>query len=401
MTLVSVDPVKSISTVTVPKGEKAMASTKTSSILEKIITTGTLAMIVLGVLFGIVAIRGLNSALNAEDQVQAHLTAEEKMRDQVFTLQLHQQAQTAGVVSFLLTGQPRPYLDQANEARNEFLNSLREIRERSADPSVRDFLDRIGQTEMDYQLALAKAIESRRKGPNFMAVSIALQSFVQPKRVALDKILEKFAGFENARFSKELQRLQAQADSTSRASKRNLFSMGFIVLASASGILLFNMLLLAKRHAKEKRAIESEARLRTALQAAEVVTWERDLTNDVFDKSPRHLKLYGFTKDPPLWNFETFLRTVIPADRDMVKARILQAIETKTQYCLDFHVKWPDKSVHRIFSKGQILCEADKAVRICGFDTDATSLDAATQNASEDDGWGDAPTPTVSREAQT
>ncbi len=246
-----------------------MASYKVSSALEKFITLGTAAIIGLWLVFGVVTARGLHSALEAEDKVQTHLNQGKKSRDQISDLLFYQQEQISGSVNFLITGQPRPYLDQANTARNAFLASLRDIREKNTTPAINDYLDRIGQTEMDYQLSLAKAIEARRKGPYFMAVVISVQTFVQPRRAALNALLENFNSYSNSLFENELKRLEAASTAASKSANRAIWVTGVGVLAISSAILFLNMLLLAKRHRKEKKALQSEVRLRTALEAAE------------------------------------------------------------------------------------------------------------------------------------
>ena len=76
---------------------------------------------------------------------------------------------------------------------------------------------------------------------------------------------------------------------------------------------------------------ESEERLRLALEAGEMGTWELDLrTEDSPVRSPRHDRIFGYEQPLEDWGFETFLEHVHPDDREEVKRRFEAAFETGT-----------------------------------------------------------------------
>ncbi|WP_255192379.1 PAS domain-containing protein [Natronobeatus ordinarius] len=76
---------------------------------------------------------------------------------------------------------------------------------------------------------------------------------------------------------------------------------------------------------------ESEERLRLALEAGEMGTWELDLqTEDSPVRSPRHDRIFGYEEPLEDWGFETFLEHVHPEDREEVKRRFETAFETGT-----------------------------------------------------------------------
>lgn len=343
---------------------------KASSLLEKFITVGMIAIIGLGIAFGTVALTQTRRSVNAKE---AALALEKKARDEAAAgekLMSLRREYSAAALNFLGTGAWKPYLDDMNTARNAFLATLRDLRESDTQNTTKAHLDAIEQAEMDHALGLSKAIETRKKGTNPIGVAISLQTLVAPKAVALDKALLTYQTFKKGQFEAPLAKLKAEADRASSIAKKTVSAAGVGALSLAVLILFVNMALLAKRHHREKKTLQSESRMRSALEKAKVIFWERNLLQDGYDKDPRHYKLYGFTKEPPLWNFETFLRAIIPADRDRVKATIVQALENAQEYTVEFQVKWPDKTDHRIFSKGQIHRDAGKAVGITGFDTE-------------------------------
>lgn len=345
-------------------------TTKASSLLEKFITAGTIVIIALGVVFGTVALTQTRRSVNTKE---AALALEKKARDEAAAgekLMSLRREYSAAALNFLGTGQWKPYLDDMNTARNQFLSTLRDLRDGDKENTTKAHLDAIEQAEMDHALGMSKAIETRKKGTNPIGIAITLQTQVGPKAIVLDKALATYQTFKKAQFETPLAKLKAEAEHASSIARKTVSAAGVGALSLAVLILFVNMALLAKRHHREKKTLLSESRMRSALEKAKVIFWERNLVQDGYDKDPRHYKLYGFTKEPPLWNFETFLRAIVPADRDRVKATIVQALETAHEYTVEFQVKWPDKTDHRIFSKGQIHREAGKAVSITGFDTE-------------------------------
>jgi len=78
----------------------------------------------------------------------------------------------------------------------------------------------------------------------------------------------------------------------------------------------------------------------------------------------RHPEILGRT-------FEESLAIVHPEDRDFVKENILQAVQNKSDYNIEFRVPWPDGNIHWINGRGQILKGEDqKAVRMLSLGVD-------------------------------
>ncbi|TYL40232.1 hypothetical protein CV102_01230 [Natronococcus pandeyae] len=74
---------------------------------------------------------------------------------------------------------------------------------------------------------------------------------------------------------------------------------------------------------------QSEERLRLALEAGELGTWELDLqTEDSPVRSPQHDRIFGYEERVEDWSFDIFLDHVHPDDREFVARRFEEAFET-------------------------------------------------------------------------
>ncbi|MDZ4817614.1 MAG: ATP-binding protein [Planctomycetota bacterium] len=112
----------------------------------------------------------------------------------------------------------------------------------------------------------------------------------------------------------------------------------------------------AKRLA-EDRLLDSEQRLRLALEAAQLGIWEWD---------PRTGKI-GFTRElGPLFGMpsgeffkciDSFLDAVHPHDRSLVARLMTRKTEPESTYTVDFRVSWPDASEHWLSARGCVECD--------------------------------------------
>jgi PAS domain S-box-containing protein len=117
---------------------------------------------------------------------------------------------------------------------------------------------------------------------------------------------------------------------------------------------------------------ESEARLRFALEVAEIGDWDLDLQTGAARRSIRHDRIFGFSELQPEWSIETFLRRVHPDDREAVaqsyRRSLIQAQDWRTQ-C---RIVWPDESIHWIDIRGSTRYEPGESQRMLGIVSDVT-----------------------------
>jgi PAS domain S-box-containing protein len=115
---------------------------------------------------------------------------------------------------------------------------------------------------------------------------------------------------------------------------------------------------------------DSEARLRFALEAAQIGDWELDLDTGATRRSLRHDRCFGYREQQAAWNVETMLRHVHPADRDGVAAAFQQSLDTGQDWHSEFRVVWPDGSLHWLAAHARMQQAGTR--RMLGIVTDIT-----------------------------
>src|SRR5689334_10800497 len=100
---------------------------------------------------------------------------------------------------------------------------------------------------------------------------------------------------------------------------------------------------------------DSEARLKLALEAGDMATWDWNIVNDVTEYSSRLAPMLGLAPDCTHLHKQELLGIIHPEDRRRFEAAFDQALKGADEYGLEFRVVWPDGSVHWIASKGLVL----------------------------------------------
>lgn len=122
-----------------------------------------------------------------------------------------------------------------------------------------------------------------------------------------------------------------------------------------------------------ERARLSEERLRLALEAAQMGTWDWDIPSGKMAHSATAGAIYGLAPSSFESTLERFLTTIHPEDRDLVTQALRRTVEEGADYNIEFRVIWADGSVHWIASKGQVYCnKTGIAVRMTGINMDIT-----------------------------
>jgi len=123
----------------------------------------------------------------------------------------------------------------------------------------------------------------------------------------------------------------------------------------------------------QRAEIESEQRLGFALEAAHIGDWDMDLRTNVARRSMRHDSCFGYTQPVAEWGYDTFLSHVIDEDRARVDRCYQQAMVTNGDYEVEFRVRWPDGSLHWLWSKGRFYFDdAGLLYRVAGIQVDVT-----------------------------
>lgn len=112
----------------------------------------------------------------------------------------------------------------------------------------------------------------------------------------------------------------------------------------------------AKLRQQTERAQISEERLRLALDAAQMGTWEWNIRTGKVTYSATTIANLGFSEFDG--KYETFLNQVHAEDRNAVKQAISAALAKTSDYDIEFRVVWADGSVHWLAAKGQVYDDA-------------------------------------------
>ncbi len=114
----------------------------------------------------------------------------------------------------------------------------------------------------------------------------------------------------------------------------------------------------------------SDERMRMAVEAARIGFWDWDVIRGEHVWSDICKELLGLRPENTA-NFQMFMNSVHPDDREMMGNGINAAMEGKTNYSLEFRVVWPDGSVHWQAAKGRAFYdETGRTTRMAGISMD-------------------------------
>jgi hypothetical protein len=120
---------------------------------------------------------------------------------------------------------------------------------------------------------------------------------------------------------------------------------------------------------------ETRERMRFALEAAAVGTWESDVVSGTVVWSDILERLHGLSPGRFGGTVEAFIELVHPDDRARVGEQTAQFWSSSADSRLEYRVIWPDGSVHWIASVGRTFSnEAGKPLRAAGVGMDITAL---------------------------
>ncbi|MDB6124648.1 MAG: multi-sensor signal transduction histidine kinase [Pedosphaera sp.] len=127
-----------------------------------------------------------------------------------------------------------------------------------------------------------------------------------------------------------------------------------------------------EREIEERRRTEdalrlSREKLNFALAAANMCSWDLDISNCKFEWSSGCESILGPQKNGRPERQKEFLNYVHPEDREPLKEAMKRCIEQRTDYEKEFRSIWADGSLHWIRAKGKFLRDVnDKPTRIHG-----------------------------------
>ena len=136
-----------------------------------------------------------------------------------------------------------------------------------------------------------------------------------------------------------------------------------------------------ERKQAEEALHVSEARLQAAIDATDIVLWERDLPSGHIAWLGHYEKLLGFAPgeldDNTLGGFENRIH---PEDIDGLRRVRQRALEERSEYSHEYRVIWRDESIHWLSTQGRfIYSEAGQPLRLYGVVLDITERKRAEE----------------------
>src|SRR5579871_2107338 len=131
--------------------------------------------------------------------------------------------------------------------------------------------------------------------------------------------------------------------------------------------------------AAQEELLKSKERWSLVAQAADLGTWDWNLSLDELAWSKRCLSLFGLPPDTVV-NYEIFLRAVHPEDRERVEKSVKTAIDSHSDYDIEMRTLWPDGSLHWISARGRAYYDdAGRPIRMLGIASDITERKRADE----------------------
>jgi two-component system, NarL family, sensor histidine kinase UhpB len=129
---------------------------------------------------------------------------------------------------------------------------------------------------------------------------------------------------------------------------------------------------------------DSDARLKLALEAAGMATWDWDIAQDVIYYSPGLVAMLGLGRGGIPTTYQEFVTIVYEEDRPHLEHAIRQTLRGEADYDMQFRVGWADGSVHWVASKGTVLRLASgEPTRMIGVAMDITEHKQSEQLRSQ------------------
>lgn len=125
---------------------------------------------------------------------------------------------------------------------------------------------------------------------------------------------------------------------------------------------------------------EGEARLRNALLAGRLGSWELDLGDARLTASPTFKMLFGRAANEP-FSYEDMIQSVHPDDRARMQNEIRVSLDNGRDYEVDYRNIWPDGTLHWAEARARVVDDGlGGKLQLVGVALDITSRKTAEAN---------------------
>jgi PAS domain S-box-containing protein len=139
-----------------------------------------------------------------------------------------------------------------------------------------------------------------------------------------------------------------------------------------AGLIAAQVAFAVERTWAEESARRSEHRLRFALDAARMGTWDWDLAADKVEWSDNLERVHGLEPGTFDGTFASYEREIHPEDRERVLASARRAIEQGVQHDVEYRIVAPDGTIRWVEGKGRVEYDGVGPVRMTGVCMDVT-----------------------------
>jgi PAS domain S-box-containing protein len=123
----------------------------------------------------------------------------------------------------------------------------------------------------------------------------------------------------------------------------------------------------------ENALVESKASLVKAHHIAHLGNWVWYIENNEMQYSDEMCQIYGILPQAYGATFESFLKLVLPDDRESVRRSITAALNRKEAHSIDFRIVRPDGRERIVHSEGEVVSDGlGKPIRMFGTIQDIT-----------------------------
>jgi PAS domain S-box-containing protein len=135
-----------------------------------------------------------------------------------------------------------------------------------------------------------------------------------------------------------------------------------------------------ERRRAETAARQNEENLAMAMNAAQMGTWEWNITENRSNWSDETKRIFGLAPNDPEGTPEDFFTLVHPDDRSFIMQAINRSVEEGTPYEAEFRILQPDGGIRWVRGKGKVLRdEVGNPQRMVGLNADITEQKRAQQ----------------------
>lgn len=126
--------------------------------------------------------------------------------------------------------------------------------------------------------------------------------------------------------------------------------------------------------------LESEERIRFALETSQIGTWDLDLESHQANRSAVHGRIFGYVAPLPEWTYEKFLEHVLPEDRQAVTQAFGRAMESRSDWTIECRIRRRDGETRWVWVAARHLAGAPGTKgRLSGIIQDITARKQAEE----------------------